>query len=125
MPVSTFLALAVVVIGVCVAASPLHVHKSIAVDLQTVWSEVVLSAGVRLHDVASLSTHIQVLDLGERVHTAGTHRNFKNMTAVLKCSGKLRGVDGKLQLDSDAEVNNRVVGKRIGRRRCCTVEIGG
>jgi len=112
-PVGALFALPIVVVRVRVAARPLNVNQSVAIDLQAVRNEVVFDAGIHLHDVAALAADVQVLNFGQWVHTTGAFRDFKNVSAVLKRSEELRGVDSKLQLYTDAKVNERIVGERV------------
>lgn len=108
--VSGGLSLTSVTSGVGVATSPLEVDVVVLVDLEVSGDEVVLSGGVALHDVSSLSTDVQVVDLGSGGDSAGTGDDAEHVAAVLEDTSGLssvqsegevvsRGGDGGVVLD--------------------------
>ena len=85
---------------------------------QSIRKEIILNRGIRLHDVAPLSSHVEVQNiiatLGRTVpeERAGSHD--KHVTPVLEGATELRGIDGETErfVGGRADVDIGVLGDR-------------
>jgi hypothetical protein len=58
-------------------------------------NKVVFSGRVGLDNVASLTTHIQIVNLGVCRNTSRTRSDVEHVTAILECTSCLGCVDGQ------------------------------
>ena len=85
---------------------------------QSIRKEIILNRRIRLHDVAPLSSHVEVQNiiatLGRTVpeERAGSHD--KHVTPVLEGATELRGIDGETErfVGGRADVDVGVLGDR-------------
>jgi len=97
--VSAFFALACIVVGVGVGASPLNVNPVAISDLQGSGHEVILHTRVDLHDVAALASNLDVNNFRGSRNATRTGANGESVRSVLESSSILSSVDSKLQLE--------------------------
>ena len=91
-----------------VATSPLDVDKVSLADVEGGGDEVILNGGVGLDDVSTLSTDVQVDDLGTGTNNnggailiddgGGTGLNVEGVGTVLEGTSELGGINGKSQV---------------------------
>lgn len=74
-------------------------------------NKVVLGGGVGLDDVSSLSTHVQVVDLGVAGDAIGTGANAEHVATILEHT------TGLLSIDGDGEVHALVLKKYLSTVR--------
>lgn len=80
--------------------SPLEVDVIICVDCHASWNEVILHRGEGLDNVATLATHVQVLDgnaITVRLCQHCAWHKLEDVRAVLEGTSKLGGVYGQAQ----------------------------
>jgi hypothetical protein len=63
-------------------------------------NEIVFSGRICLHDVSSLSSHVEVEDSLKWRDSSWTRMNSKDVRSVLEGSSELRGINGKSEVDS-------------------------
>ena len=78
---------------------PLDVHTVLVSDLQAVGDEVVLNGGIRLHDVAPLPSHVQVVQDAAPILLIqrATWAEHDSVRPVLEGAAKLGSVDGQAE----------------------------
>jgi hypothetical protein len=82
------------------------VDEVMLIHLEVSGHEVILGGGIGLHDISSLTTNVQVVNLGTGCDTSGTGDNAEHEAAVLEGTASLRGVEG------EGEVEPRVLHKK-------------
>jgi len=82
--------------GVLVASSPLEVNVVVSVNVQIIGNKVVFSGGIGLDDVSSLSTHVQVVNLGTVGNRIRSLLDQKDVRSILEGSAKLAGINSQL-----------------------------
>jgi len=97
-----------VIVGV--GASPLDVDEVGGLDMDTIRGEIILDAWIRLDDVTTLATHIQVVDLGATGSDGGTRADVETVGTILEGSAKLVGVDREIQaLQVGSDIDGRIL----------------
>jgi len=92
--VSASLAFSVVVGWVGVASSPLHVDVISGAGIKNLRDKVVFNGRINLHNVASLSSDVEIEDTGGVRNSGGSGANGEDVCSILEGSSGLSGVEG-------------------------------
>src|SRR5689334_5832140 len=82
--IRTVEAVACVVQGVSVAARPLEVDVVALLHLQTIRCEVIFHRWIHLHDVTTLTAHLQVMDGGIRGNVGRSWSDGESVGTILE-----------------------------------------
>lgn len=119
--------------GVEVGTMELDVDNIVSVDIELAGDKVILDGGVRLHDVSTTSTGVEVVDgLARGPRRTSTHS--EHVRAILEGTGSLVGVegdgDGRLAASKESDVGTveerlDILGQDTDTVEVLTLEISG
>jgi len=82
--------------GVGVTTSPLEVDEIVGTSHEVGWHKVVLSGGISLNDVSSLSSYVEVENSLGCGNSRWSGQEVEHVRPVLEGSSELRGIGGEL-----------------------------